>query len=324
MFGEEKTTGTSDLRKDGIADLSPTTVESIVRTLVRPTRAVSALLGFLLKVEVDAIFRQQPFQTTDGTDPRLLWRRFNECSRELTAVATREMESLPESLVPAVQEIRARKTFKANYEAIGEYTFALAPIESLVAPQWFADLDYIDELAKGINPRSTLEDQLAFAMPEGRILAPIVAGNQVIFASPRRDLFADPVPTVRETESGDIEIVVRAASRPNYVQVVKVNNRLLRLLLSNGVHKVCAMYRAGFTHCPCVFRTVNRFEEVGLMPWGVFRNETIAGSERLAMVTDFLNPEVAVPLKMGSTYQIMQIAVNVGQMSVPAPIGALH
>ncbi len=321
MLGEEKTSNTLDLRKGGIADLSPTTPESVVRTLVRPTRAVSALLGFLLKVEVDAIFRQQPFQTIDGTDPRVIWRQFNERSRKLSAVATQEIESLPESLAPAVQEIRARKTFKANYEAVAEYTFALAPSESLVAPQWFADLDYIDELANQINPRSTLEDQLTFAMPEGRILAPIVAGNQVIFASPRRDLFADPIPTVRETESGDIEIVVRAASRPNYVQVVKVGNRLL---LSNGVHKVCAMYRAGFTHCPCVFRTVNRFEETGLIPWSSFRTETIASSDRLAMVTDFLNPEVAVPLKMGSTYQIMQIAVNVGQMSVPAPIGGLH
>jgi len=182
-------------------------------------------------------------------------------------------------------------------------------------------LDYIDELAQLINPGSTMEERLAFAMPEGRILAPIIAGNQVIFTSPRRDLFADPIPTVLETEGGDIEIVVRAASRPNYVQVVKLRNRLI---LSNGVHKVCAMYWAGFTLCPCVFRTVNRFEETGLMPWGAFRNETIAASERLAMVTDFLNPEVAVPLKMGSTYQIMQIAVNVGQMSVPAPIGVLQ
>jgi hypothetical protein len=321
MLGEEKTNATLDLRKEGIADFSATNTESIVRTLVRPTRAVSALLGFLLKAEVDAIFRQQPFQTTDGTDPRVVCREFNERCRKLTAVATREVKSLPESLLPAVQEIRARKTFKAHYEAIAEYTFALAPIESLVVPQWYADLDYIDELATLINPRSTLEDQLAFTMPEGRILAPIVAGNEVIFASPRRDLFADPIPTVRETEGGDIEIVVRAASRPNYVQVVKLGNRLL---LSNGVHKVCAMYRAGFTHCPCVFRTVNRFEETGLIPWGAFQNETIAGGGRLAMVTDLLNPQVAVPLKMGSSYQIMQITVNVGEMSVPAPIGGLH
>jgi hypothetical protein len=323
MFGEEKTGNALDLGKEGIADPAPTTgtAESIVRTLVRPTRAVSALLGFLLKVEVDSIFRQPSFQTTDGTDPRVVWRKFSERSRELTAVATLEIESLPQSLGRAVQEISARKTFKAHYEAIAEYTFAQAPIESLVTPQWHADLDYIDELAQRINPGSTLEERLAFAMPEGRILAPIVAGNQVTFTSPRRDLFADPIPTVRETDGGDIEIVVRAASRPNYVQVVKLGDRLI---LSNGVHKVCAMHTAGFTHCPCVFRTVNRFEEIGIMPWGTFRSETIAGGERLAMVTDLLNPEVAVPLKMDSTYQIMQIAVNVGQMSVPAPIGVLH
>ncbi len=33
------------------------------RQVIRPTRRVSGLLGFLLKAEVDAIFQQQPFET---------------------------------------------------------------------------------------------------------------------------------------------------------------------------------------------------------------------------------------------------------------------
>lgn len=42
-----------------------------VRT-IRPTRRVAALLGFLLKAEVDAIFQQQPFETLDGAGLWLL------------------------------------------------------------------------------------------------------------------------------------------------------------------------------------------------------------------------------------------------------------
>jgi hypothetical protein len=37
--------------------------------IVRPTRRVAAVVGFLLKAEVDAIFQQQPFETIDGLIP---------------------------------------------------------------------------------------------------------------------------------------------------------------------------------------------------------------------------------------------------------------
>jgi hypothetical protein len=47
----------------------------------------------------------------------------------------------------------------------------------------------------------------------------IVRGNQVIFTSPRLDLNAVPVPDVRDVGDGELEIIVRASSRPNYVQV---------------------------------------------------------------------------------------------------------
>ena len=39
-------------------------------------RRFGVLLGFLLKVEADAIFRQQPYETIDGSDPLELWRQF--------------------------------------------------------------------------------------------------------------------------------------------------------------------------------------------------------------------------------------------------------
>ena len=45
--------------------------------VVRPVRQVSALLGFLHKMEVDAIFKQRPFETKDGSDPLELWREYS-------------------------------------------------------------------------------------------------------------------------------------------------------------------------------------------------------------------------------------------------------
>jgi hypothetical protein len=229
----------------------------------RPTRTIAALLGFLQKAEVDAIFKQQPFETIDAADPLVLWRELDEYRQHLLLPTSAEIKELPAALATAVTAVKARKTYKIHYEAVGDYSFVLAPIESLLSPQWYADLDYIDELCGRLGADPSLEEQFAFCMAEGRITQPIVVNNQVWFTSKRRDLFADRVPKVREVEGGEIEIVVRAASRPNYVQAAKVGEKLV---LTNGVHKVCALHKLGQQFCPALLRTVNSFEELGLAP----------------------------------------------------------
>jgi hypothetical protein len=198
-----------------------------------------------------------------------------------------------------VEEIKGRKTYQKHYEAAAEYSFVLVPIESLLAPQWFADLDYIDEIKLRLKPEMSSEELLRFVASEGRITDPIVVGSQVIFTSPRRDLYADPIPSVKESEGGEFEIIVRAASRPNYVQVVEIGQKLF---LSNGVHKVCALYQTGF----------KKIQSTSLFRPQVFE------SQRPALTTDFVNPDTAVALKMRSTYQILQVSVGVGTLSVPA------
>jgi hypothetical protein len=65
---------------------------------VRPTRRVAALLGFLLKAEVDAIFQQQPFETLDGANPLELWRQFDGNRQELRPLVPAAVEPLPKSL----------------------------------------------------------------------------------------------------------------------------------------------------------------------------------------------------------------------------------
>lgn len=205
------------------------------RQVIRPTRRVGGLLGFLLKAEVDAIFQQQPFETESQQDPLELWRDFDRRRQSLPPLASGSVLPLPEGLSETVERIKARKTYIEHYESLADYSFVLAPVEALLTPQWFADFDYIDELLAGFGTELDLDQQLLFAMSEGKITEPIVAGNQVIFTSPRRDLHADPIPIVRETEGGEFGIVIRASSRPNYVQVAEINGRLL---LTNGVHKV--------------------------------------------------------------------------------------
>jgi len=284
--------------------------------IVKPTRRFGVLLGFLLKAEADAIFHQQPYETMDGSDPLELWRQFEGNRANLPSLGPAQLEVLPGSLDSLVQAIKGRGTYKQYYEAVADYSFMAAPIASLVTPQWNADLDFVDEIVCASSKEMSIERQLLFAMSEGKITEPIVTGNQVLFTSPRRDLFAHPVPIVRETGEGEFEIVVRAASRPNYIQVAVVENKLL---LTNGVHKVCALHKMGYSHCVCVVRQVNDLAEAGVDQrlTTLFR-DAVFKSRRPALVTDFLNPLAAAPLKMRAMYQVLQVTFNVGAITVPA------
>jgi hypothetical protein len=82
----------------------------------------------------------------------------------------------------------------AYYERIAEYQFGLAPLAALLTPQFSADLDYVDALATSLGEELNPAIVFEFCMPTGRLTAPIVSGNTVLFSSNRPDLFASPVP----------------------------------------------------------------------------------------------------------------------------------
>jgi hypothetical protein len=102
--------------------------------------------------------------------------------------------------------------------------------------------------------------------------------------SQRRDLHTDPIPVWRQLESGEFEIVVRASSWPNYIQAAEIGNRIL---LTNGVHKACALFLRGHSRVPCLLRRVSRLEECGLgVQTSMVRHELLDGP-RPAQVIDF-------------------------------------
>jgi hypothetical protein len=177
--------------------------------------------------------KQQPFHPVrDNLSPQELWREGMEAQRGLAPLPnTAETVALPAVVADQALAIRARGTFAEFYQAVADYQIALAPIATLLAPQWYADMDYVDELAQGVPAPDDLSALLEYSFTEGEIAEPVVTNNQVVFSSHRRDLFCSPIPTVRKLGPGEYEIVARALSRPNYVHVARLGNRLL---LTNG------------------------------------------------------------------------------------------
>src|SRR5579864_5028532 len=198
--------------------------------VLRPVRRIAGLLGFLVKGEVDAIFDQNPFRPMDpAADSIALWRQSLAERANLPALepSAHQIETLPDEVVSVVEAIKKRKTYRSSYERFADYHFGSAPVAGLLSPQWLADLDYVDELAAKVPKGMSPAEMLQFTMPEGTITEPMIRGNQVLFTSPRPDLNAVPVPDVREVGDGEVEIVVRASSRPNYVQVAELEGKLV-------------------------------------------------------------------------------------------------
>ncbi len=280
----------------------------------KPVRRVAALLGFLWKPEVDAHFKQEPFETIDGANHLDLWTEFDSKRAALPALATKTPAALPATASATIEEVKSRATYKEHYEALANFEFVSVDIETLLSPQWFADLDYIDEIAAKIPNAMSTEDMLRFSMSEGRITQPIVTGSTVHFTSPRRDLFASPIPLVKAAQDGGFEVVVRTGSRPNYVQVTQIRGKLF---LANGVHKVCALRKKGYKECVCILRSADHLEELGINPMSS-RLYSFLDSPRPPLVVDFLNQSAAALIHMQPMYQILQVQVQSGYIFAPA------
>jgi len=280
----------------------------------KPVRRVAALLGFLWKPEVDAHFKQEPFETIGGANHLDLWAEFDSKRAALPILATKAPAALPATASTTIQEVRSRSTFKEYYEVQANFEFVSVDIESLLSPQWYADLDYIDEIVEKIPNAMSTEDMLRFVMSEGKITQPIVTGNTVHFTSPRRDLFASPIPLIRAAKDGGFEVVIKTGSRPNYVQVTRIGGKLF---LNNGVHKVCALLKKGYKECVCALRTADHLQEIGINPMSS-RLFSFLDSPRPALVADFLNESAAAQIHMQPMYQILQVQVQSGHIFAPA------
>src|SRR2546426_7174155 len=169
---------------------------------------------------------------------------------------------LPAELAPLGAEVQAREVFAKYYASQAEYEFAIVPIDSLLSPQVYADVQYVDELAATLPKTPDASADFSFAFPVPTITEPMISGQSVVFSSYGANVTANAVPSVTRRTDGTYDIVVRATSRPNYVQVARYDTRLV---LINGVHKVLALRTAGRTVAACLLRSVQRREELGLV-----------------------------------------------------------
>lgn len=280
-----------------------------------PMRRLALLLTFLARAEVEAILSQTPIRlANDLTVPQAL-AASTAARAGAKAYSAKPAVLLGAELNRAVGEVRSRPTFRRHYETQAEFEFVHVPIDSLLAPQWNADLDYVEALAENLLSTEDLAADFDFAFPQNTPPEPIINGNVAIFTSTAPNVTVTPVPTIRQVGE-DLEIVARAEGRPNYIMVAELNGRLI---LENGVHHVLALASKGRKRAAAVLKHVHRREELAINTQSsLFAPDTYFNAARPPLVTDFLTP-LATPAVARSVLTVYRVAIQVEQIQVPDP-----
>lgn len=276
-------------------------------------RRWAMLASFVQKAEFDAVLTQNPFQLWDRQTPAHALANSLEAMSRLPTYSPRPSRPLPAQLSDRAALLSEREMFRREYEAKADISLRMVSLKSLIPPQALVDLDYVDERLAQVETIPDAATDFDFAFPAADIPEPVVHGNSVIFSSTTPNLIINPIPTYYRTEDG-YEITVRATSRPNYLYVAELADRLVVI---NGVHKALTLLKAGRDWAPVVIRRVNRIEELGVPATTLLAR---IGDARPPLVSDFLEP-VAVQLERRRTATLTRVVIQVDQVPYPLDPG---
>jgi len=276
-------------------------------------RQFAWLVPYLQKAEIDAVLSQNPFRIVDHRPLDQVVHDARQAATGLRPYVMQPVQALSAELQAAADSVRARDVFRREYDAKFDAEFGMVALDSLIAPQPLADLDYVETLMDQLPAAPDLLQDFHFAFPEEPIPEPVVVGNTVTFASHAPNIYVAPVPTYRRV-SGGYEIVVRAESRPNYLFVAELAGVGGRLILVNGVHHVLAMIKAGRKQAPAVVRRAIMVQELGIPPTTLLGQISAA---RPPLVKDFFSP-CAVSVVKRATAVATQVLFQTNQLMFPA------
>lgn len=280
-----------------------------------PTRRLALLLAFLARPEVEAILSQTPIRLADQVTISQAVATSAAARAAARPYRRESPANLPTSLRERAAEVRSRTTFQRHYETQADFEFVRVPINSLLTPQWNADLDYVDSIAATLPAQEDPIADFDFAFPQNTPPEPIINGNVAIFTSSAPNISVRQVPVIRRSGE-DLEIIARAEGRPNYVMAAELAGKLI---LENGVHHVLALARRGRSHVAAVLKHVQRREELAVnQQSSLFAPGTYFDSTRPPLVIDFLGP-LAVPAVSRAVLTVYRVAIQVEQIQVPDP-----
>jgi hypothetical protein len=281
----------------------------------RPGRS---LLGWVNGVDLKPLFLGSSVEAPRDYDKfKQLWRQAQGRAGALPPVPPVEpsvIMPLPQGLAKGSADLIRSELYQQNYDHLQPPAqIASVPLDRLVAPQWWADGAYVEELVSQTPPIGDDDSLFRFCFPVGRLGRPAVSGgfgNVVDFVGPRRDI-GIPGPIVIERYTGSkVHLGFEVMARPNFVFVAYVRDAS-RLIVLNGVHHLAALRMAGHTRAFCILLVVPNVGEVGF-DFGrpeIFKPNRLL-AQRPPMVVDYFDPDIGDNVSIRAMDQRLRITLN--------------
>lgn len=298
-------------------------------------RTIATLPGFLPKRHAWQLFQHENILDGPKSYKELgkLWEEAKRRSmlepRHLSASAktspkVTQLTSLPKSVESFAQELMAQPMFERWYADHADYHLWCVPACTLVTPQWYADLGYIEQLASRAPRPGQWKEVLDFVFGEGPaigepILAPLNANAAaVVFRSPGNNLRAllPPIepPQARRLSEHEFEITARVQTAPNYLQVARIRGKHV---LVNGIHHCCALLKSGWDVIPCLVREARSLQDVGFVPGQLGIIPEPEAMARPPYICDFLEPTITHTFHQRVLDQVLRVILQADSTLVP-------
>lgn len=254
------------------------------------------------------------------------WRTANDYWYELeqseAGIADRvEIRDIDCSLQPCIDEVVASDRFRRGFNELPT-RFAMVELEKLIVSQRHVDIHHTERLKARLAGDTSLEQLFWFCMPVRSEESPVdmrrLGSKRFLVWSKSSDFRFHEAALLKPSQISGYEpfgpvgaaIGVMLGYGSNLLNAVQSDNRLL---LHNGHHRAYTLLEMGFTHAPCIIRTVTRRDELNLLvsadaasdPSFFFR------AARPPMLKDFFDPKIRKVVKVPRLMRLLEISIDI-------------
>jgi len=238
------------------------------------------------------------------------------------------LEDMPNEVTPRLREIATDPLLEKTFRQL-PITFSLVEIDKLIAAQRTVNLDYVDELKKRYQGRTSMSELVEICLSPRREMPPIqhleVANNTHVFSSKNLDVrflgaFLKPLhhDDLEFAELGGIPaaaVIAFVGYGGAPVNVLKFQNRIV---LNNGFHRVYALRSLGIEKIPVIVQHA-RSAQLEFPPYvaGLPR-DYLLGALRPVLMKDFFQGGFCVTLKAKDRMKVVTLQTGLSMHDVPA------
>ena len=237
-----------------------------------------------------------------------------------------KIRDLDPAMKPLAEQVQADSRYRRAFDALPS-RFAMIELDRLIVSQRHVDITHAARIQNRLAHSASPEDLFNFCFPIDGSEAPVqtrrLSSRRYLFWSRSSDFrFHEAAMLSPEQINGHdpygsvgqvLGLMVGYGS--NFLNAIQSENRLM---LHNGHHRAYALRAMGFTHVPCIIRTVTRRDELNL----VASSDTASNpafyfkAPRPPVLKDFFDPKIRKVLRVPRLLRAVEISFETKEYEV--------